>query len=89
MDVNLTFPKAASLAGRVTDEDGQPVAGCKVKIDFADLLDDNGQETGNLFSASWQLLPGSIGLNLTDSEGRFLLDKTARPGNVPPYIPAS
>ncbi len=75
VDVSLTFPKAASVSGRVANEDGQPVAGCKVQIDFADLLDDNGQETGNLCPQVWQFLPGSIGLRLTDGDGRFLLDK--------------
>ena len=63
------------MSGRVANEDGQPVAGCKVQIDFADLLDDNGQETGNLCPQVWQFLPGSIGLRLTDGDGRFLLDK--------------
>ena len=75
VDVSLAFPKASSLAGRVTDEDGQPVAGCKVEIDFADLLDDNGQETSNLLTGVWRYLPGSIGLTLTDGEGRFVLDR--------------
>ena len=73
--MSLVFPKAASVAGRVTDEAGQPVAGCKVQIDFADLLDDNGQETSNLFTGVWGHLPGSIGLALTDGEGRFVLDR--------------
>jgi protocatechuate 3,4-dioxygenase beta subunit len=35
VDVSLAFPKAASLAGGVTDEDSHPVPGCKVQIDSA------------------------------------------------------
>jgi beta-lactamase regulating signal transducer with metallopeptidase domain len=75
VEVSLAFPKAASLAGRVTDEDGKPVADCKVQIDWADVLDDNGQETKNSLNGLWQVLPGSIGLTRTDGEGRFVVDR--------------
>jgi protocatechuate 3,4-dioxygenase beta subunit len=75
VEVSLTFPKAASLAGRITDDDGQPVAGCKVQIDFADMLDDDGRETSNHFTGPWRYLPGSIGLTISDRDGQVVLDR--------------
>jgi beta-lactamase regulating signal transducer with metallopeptidase domain len=75
VELDLWFPKATTLTGRVVDEAGKPIAGCKVQITFANLLDDKGQETTNFAPNVWRALPGSIGLGITDGEGRFLLDR--------------
>jgi beta-lactamase regulating signal transducer with metallopeptidase domain len=71
VELNLTFPKAAALAGRVVDEHSQPVAGCKLRIRGADLLDKDGQETGNSLNNGWDTLPGSIGFAVTNGQGQF------------------
>jgi beta-lactamase regulating signal transducer with metallopeptidase domain len=71
VELNLTFPKAAALAGRVVDEHSQPVAGCKLQILSADLLDKDGQETGNSLNNGWAALPGSIGFAVTNGQGQF------------------
>ena len=74
VELDLCFPKSAALTGRVVDEEGKPLTGCKVQIGSADLLDDKGQETQNFAPNVWRSLPGSIGLALTNSDGRFRLD---------------
>src|SRR5271166_4281931 len=70
VELDLWFPKSATLTGRVVDEEDKPVAGCKVTIDFAELVDDTGERTNNSAPHVWQFLPGSIGLAITNDEGR-------------------
>jgi hypothetical protein len=75
VELDLWFPKSATLTGRVVDEEDKPVAGCKVTIDFAELVDDTGERTNNSAPPVWQFLPGSIGLAITNDEGRFSLNR--------------
>ncbi len=75
IELDLWFPKSATLTGRVVDEKRNPVAGCKVTIDYAELLDEKGEQTGNSAPHVWKFLPASIGLAITNLEGRFLLDR--------------
>ena len=69
--LDLTFPKAASLQGKVVDEDGAPVAGVKLRVSDCDLLDDAGRETNNRQGYDWSVLPERIGRAVTDRNGRF------------------
>ena len=55
--IDLTFPKAAVLKGRVVDEDGQPVEGAKLQVLDADLLDAAGHETNNRQGYDWNACP--------------------------------
>jgi hypothetical protein len=75
VELDLTFPRAANLAGRVVDEAGEPVAGAKVQVLGADLLDAAGRETNNTLHNVWKVLPGSIGFAATDDAGRFAMDR--------------
>ena len=59
--LDLTFPKAAALEGRVVDEDGRPVGGVKLQVMDADLLDEAGHETNNRQGYDWAALSGSVG----------------------------
>ncbi len=69
--VDLTFPKAAALEGKVIDEEGQPVEGAKLQVMDADLLDEAGHETNNRQGYDWKALPGTIGRAVTTRDGRF------------------
>ena len=69
----LNFPAAGRLSGRVVDEDHKPVAGARVQILGANLLDDAGRETNNGLNDAWTALPGSIGSAATDDAGRFTM----------------
>jgi len=69
--IDLTFPKAAALEGKVIDETGQPVEGVKLQVGNADLLDEAGRETNNLQGYDWNALPGNVGRAVTGSDGRF------------------
>jgi protocatechuate 3,4-dioxygenase beta subunit len=73
--VHLDFARAASLKGRVVDDDGQPVAGARVQVLGASLLDETGQETNDAMNDVWEALPDSIGAALTDQAGRFAMDR--------------
>jgi protocatechuate 3,4-dioxygenase beta subunit len=75
VELLLTFPNAATLSGRVVDEDSRPVPGAKVQVSSAELLDAEGRETGNSLYNVWQALPGSIGFATTDDAGRFSIDR--------------
>ncbi len=69
--LDLPFPKAATMTGKVIDEDGEPVAGAKLQVLDADLLDDHGLETNNRQGYDWKSLPDSVGRAVTDRQGRF------------------
>ncbi len=63
--LDLTFPRAAALKGKVVDEDGRPVEGAKLQVLDADLLDDAGRETNNRQGYDWRALPGNVGRAIT------------------------
>src|SRR5262249_4379720 len=75
--IDMTFPKAAVLKGKVVDEHGQPVAGAKVQVLDADLLDDAGQGTNNGQGYDWKALPGTVGRAVTARDGGFRLEGLA------------
>jgi hypothetical protein len=75
--LELTFPKAAFLEGRVVDEDGRPVAGAKLQVLDADLLDDAGRETNNRQGYDWKAVPGSVGRAVTGLAGGFRIEGIA------------
>ena len=51
--MNLAFPPAATLRGRIVDEAGKPVAGVKVNLEGGDYLDIQGKETHPNFREFW------------------------------------
>jgi hypothetical protein len=75
--LDLTFPKAAVLKGRVVDEDGQPVEGAKLQVLDADMLDAAGLETNNRQGYNWKSLPGSVGRAVTARDGGFRIEGLA------------
>jgi hypothetical protein len=75
--LDLTFPKAAVLTGRVVDEDGQPVEGAKIQVLDADMLDAAGLETNNRQGYDWKSLPGSVGRAVTARDGGFRIEGLA------------
>jgi len=75
--LDLTFPRAAALEGKVVDEDGQPVEGAKLQVLDADLLDDAGRETNNRQGYDWKALPGTIGRAVTARDGGFRIEVLA------------
>jgi hypothetical protein len=75
--LDLTFPKAAVLSGKVVDEGGQPVEGAKLQVLGADLLDDHGQETNNGQGYDWKALPGTVGRAVTARDGGFHIEGLA------------
>jgi hypothetical protein len=75
--IDLTFPKAAVLKGKVIDEHGQPVDGAKLQVLDADLLDDAGHETNNRQGYDWKALPGTVGRAVTARDGGFRLEGLA------------
>jgi hypothetical protein len=77
--LDLTFPKAAVLKGKVVDENGQPVEGAKLQVLDADLLDDAGHETNNHqgYYDDWKALPGTVGRAVTARDGGFRIEGLA------------
>jgi hypothetical protein len=75
--IDLLFPKAAVLKGKVVDEGGQPVEGAKLQVLDADLLDDAGRETNNRQGYDWEVLPGSVGRAVTTRDGGFRIEGLA------------
>ncbi len=75
--LDLTFPKAATLEGRVVDEEGRLVEGAKLQVLDADLLDEAGHETNNRQGYDWKALPGAIGRALTGPDGGFRIEGIA------------
>ena len=63
--IDLTFPKAAVLRGKVVDESGKPVKGAKLQVTDCDLLDDAGRETNNRQGYDWKALPGNLGRSMS------------------------
>jgi len=74
VELDLTFPKAGVLKGKVVDEDGQPVEGAKLQVWDAVLLDDAGQETSNRQGYDWRALPGNVGRAVTAHDGGFRIE---------------
>ncbi|MGC8640094.1 MAG: MSCRAMM family protein [Isosphaeraceae bacterium] len=75
--LDLTFPKAAGLRGKVVDETGRPIEGAKLQVWDCVLLDDTGHETNNRQGYDWKSLPGNLGRAVTASDGRFQIEGLA------------
>jgi hypothetical protein len=75
--LDLSFPKAAVLKGKVVDEVGQPVIGAKLQVLDADLLDEAGRETNNRQGYDWKALPGTVGRAVTARDGGFRIEGLA------------
>jgi RNA polymerase sigma factor (sigma-70 family) len=76
MVMDLRFPPEATLAGRVVDESGRPVAGAKIRIANCDYLDAAGKETHHNFREFWAIgdAPASLTRSMTGPDGRFRMD---------------
>ena len=80
VELDMTFPKAASLNGKIVDEDGGPIKGAKLQIADCDLLDSAGHETNHRQGYDWKVLPDHIGRAVTDRDGRFQIKGIADRG---------
>ena len=77
VELDLTFPKAARLNGKIVDDLGAPVEGAKLQVSDCDLLDSDGRETNNRQGYDWNVLPDHIGRAVTDRNGRFRIEGLA------------
>ncbi len=73
LTMDLTFPPATTLGGRVVDGSGRPVAGAKIRLVDCDYLDTAGKEQHHNFREFWGLsqLPAALNSAITDADGRF------------------
>jgi RNA polymerase sigma factor (sigma-70 family) len=74
--MDLRFPPAATLKGRIVDGAGRPVAGVRIRIGSCDYLDTKGKESHHNFREFWAIgsAPAGLTTTKTDPDGRFRLD---------------
>jgi RNA polymerase sigma factor (sigma-70 family) len=76
MVMDLRFPPAATLIGRIVDEAGRPVADASVRVAACDYLDTEGKESQLNFREFWAIQSAPVALTMakTGPDGRFRLD---------------
>jgi hypothetical protein len=74
--MDLRFPPAAALGGRIEDEAGRPVPNVKVRISHCDYLDTAGKESHHNFREFWAVYaaPAALTTTKTGEDGRFRLE---------------
>jgi len=74
--MDLRFPPAATLAGRIVDEAGRPIPGVRIRIATCDYLDTAGKDTHRNFREFWAIhhAPASLTTAETGPDGRFRLE---------------
>jgi RNA polymerase sigma factor (sigma-70 family) len=71
--VDLQFGPPAPFQGRIVDEQGRPIAGVKVSLDFVDNFRTQDRAENTSFVTLWLVVPeGQLGTT-TDRDGRFRL----------------
>jgi protocatechuate 3,4-dioxygenase beta subunit len=72
--LDLTFGKAASLHGKIVDEDGKPVPGATVRVvNYAEIGAD-GREKGEFLGFDWSASPQEIGRARAGADGGFRIE---------------
>jgi RNA polymerase sigma factor (sigma-70 family) len=73
--MDLRFPPAATLGGRMVDEAGRPVPGVRIRIGQCDYLDTKGKESHHNFREFWAIgsAPADLKMTQTGQDGRFRL----------------
>ena len=90
VELDLWFPKSATLTGRVVDEEVNPSPAARSRSTLPNCSTTRANETRQLGACSvWQSLPGSVGLAITDGEGRFMLDRLPDQSLFPPQRSAT
>lgn len=74
--MDLRFPPAATLAGRVVDEAGRPVPGASIRIAACDYLDTENKESHHNYREFWSIwaAPRALTTSKTDNDGSFRLE---------------
>ena len=60
--MDLRFPPAATISGRIMDETGRPVPGATIRIGDCDYLDTEGKESHHNFREFWAIHAAPAGL---------------------------
>jgi hypothetical protein len=76
MVMDLHFPPAAALTGRIVDEAGRPVPNARIRLGHCDSLDTQGKESHHNFREFWALgsAPPALTKAETGPDGRFRLE---------------
>jgi RNA polymerase sigma factor (sigma-70 family) len=74
--MDLRFPPAAILSGRILDETGRPVVDARIRMSGCDHLDTEGKESHANFREfrAIDTAPAALTTTKTDPDGRFRLD---------------
>lgn len=86
IEMDLTFRAAATLAGRVTNDDGRPVADARISLSSLDYLDTEGREMHENSREFWamSMAPSPYREARTDADGRF--EFTELPAETVVYV---
>ncbi len=78
--MDLRFPPAATLTGRIVDEAGRPVPGVRIRIAACDYLDTADKDAQHNFREFWAIhhAPASITTTESGADGRFRLEGLPR-----------
>jgi beta-lactamase regulating signal transducer with metallopeptidase domain len=82
IELDLKFPRPATLRGRVVDDRGQPIAGTRLEIRHCQPIPPDGYATEQSFFTVWSekefaslnepaVVPPEIKVRQTDADGRF------------------
>jgi hypothetical protein len=71
--MDLHFPPAATLNGRIVDESGRPLPGVRIRLASCDYLDTKTKESHHNHREFWsiRLAPSAVTSTRSDSDGRF------------------
>ena len=74
--MDLRFPPAAALGGRIQDETGRPVSNVRIRLSHCDYLDTAGKELHHNFREFWAIhaAPAVLTMTKTGQDGRFWLE---------------
>jgi hypothetical protein len=86
--MDLRFPPAATLAGRVADEAGRPLAGVEIRLGHCDCLDTKGKESHPNFREFWAIgsAPPDLTTTRTGADGRFRLGGLPREAGLRLFV---
>ncbi len=75
--LDVVLQRASAVTGLVTDSKGEPVAGARVRTRVAPDRGENGRGRGRGTSRFAALLPGGSGSDLTDQDGRYVIQNVS------------
>ena len=86
--MDLSFPPAATLGGRIVDETGRPVPDTRIRIGHCDYLDAEGKESHLNFREFWAIgdAPAALTTRKTDKDGHFRFEGLPKEAGFRIYI---